>query len=51
MSGRRRGERSKETSLGTAAPLERARPPPTLINLTELPLCCETLCPKVAESK
>lgn len=50
MSGRRRGERSKETSSGTTAPLEHATPP-TLINLTELPQCCETCAPKTPESK
>lgn len=39
MSGRRIGERSKETSSGTTARLEHVSPPtPTLINLSETPV-------------
>lgn len=51
MSGRRGGERSKDTSSGTTAPLEHFNPPPTLINRTELPQCCETWALKTPESK
>lgn len=50
MSGRRRGERSQETSSGTTAPLEHGTPP-TLISLPKLPQGCKTCAPKTPESK
>lgn len=52
MSRRRRGERNKEPSSGTTAPLERASSPhPILVSLTELPQSWETRALTVLKSK